>query len=52
MQRDRVFLRDREMQRDMDRLREHLSSMAAQMESTLQTMERMQKRLTPPPEGS
>ena len=44
MIRSRDFQRDREMQQDMDRLREHLHTMAAQLDDSLQLMERLQLR--------
>ncbi len=45
MRQDRTFTRDREMQKDMDRIGEHMGNMADNMEETLQTIERMTKRL-------
>ncbi|MEE9132288.1 MAG: hypothetical protein V3U13_01890 [Gemmatimonadota bacterium] len=45
---DQKFLRDREMQRDMERLHEHMNGMADQMENTLRVMERLQQRLHQP----
>lgn len=47
LQRHQDFQNDRDMQRDMDRLRQHMDTMAGEMENTIQTMERMQKRLGP-----
>lgn len=49
MQQDRDMLRDRDQQRDMDQLRIHLRTMADQLDESLKTMDRMQKRLGPPP---
>jgi len=45
MRQDRTFIRDREMQKDMDRIGKHMGNMADNMEETLQTIERMTKRL-------
>ena len=39
------MLRDRDIQRDMDRLRQHLNNMTAQAEETLKTMEQLRDRL-------
>jgi uncharacterized protein YukE len=46
---DPAFAQDRDMQRDCDRLREHLHRMTTDLEDMVQIMERMQKRLGPPP---
>jgi len=39
------MMRNREMERDMDRLHKHLSGMTQQMEDSVQLMERMTKRV-------
>lgn len=48
MLQDRQMMQDRDMRKDMDRIREHLHDMTGQLEETLQTMERMTKRLRSP----
>ncbi len=46
------FARDREMQQNMERLREHMNEMAEGMENTLRIMERIRSRLEAPEGGS
>ncbi len=50
--RDPALLQDREMQKDMDRLRLHVEDMAAPLEDALTTMNRIQDRLHQPGTGN
>ena len=50
--RDPTLLQDRDMQKDMDRLRLHVEDMAVPLEDALKTMERIQDRLHQPGSGN
>ncbi len=45
MTHDHQMLRERDMEQDMDKIREHMNTMTQQMEETLQIMERLHKKL-------
>jgi len=45
MLQDRDMMQERQMQRDMDQLRQHLQGMTGQAEEVVQTMERLTQRL-------
>lgn len=45
MLQNQEMMRDRNMQQDMNRMQQHLSGMAGQMEEAVQLMERMTTRL-------
>jgi methyl-accepting chemotaxis protein len=45
MLQDETVTRDRDMQRDMDRMRQHFDSVSKNLEETVTTMERIQDRL-------
>jgi methyl-accepting chemotaxis protein len=49
MSRDRLFLGDPEMEREMERLREHWEEMGERLRESVEALERMQKRLGQPP---
>jgi methyl-accepting chemotaxis protein len=45
MLQDETVTRDRDMQRDMDRMRQHFDSVSKNLEETVTTMERIRNRL-------
>jgi hypothetical protein len=45
MLQDPALAQDRDMQRDMDRLREHVGTMTTSMEQILNTMDQVEQRL-------